>query len=216
MNHLRLIAGASVLLVIGIVSILQFAEFIYYLVGIEWYYRFGPAFHRSEWKSRISPTESYAAIERQARQLSLRVFAWGDTIGLRRKWWQLGAYPRATIQFREEADGGTLIFEVRPWIGMALFALAMPVLLVIPRLRHITTYSIILAVAAIVLCIYVGYWRREVRILSRAILGLNGLGITLCPTCGYDLFGHEDGDRCPECGNTWDCPQRNEAHFSVN
>ena len=31
-------------------------------------------------------------------------------------------------------------------------------------------------------------------------------GLLVCEPCGYDLFGHADANRCPECGSDISAP----------
>lgn len=61
-------------------------------------------------------------------------------------------------------------------------------------------YSVVhiaLPVTWILIPVYV-LFRRFIRCFAREYLVAHGL--LVCIRCGYDLFGHTDDNRCPECG----------------
>ncbi|MCZ6699899.1 MAG: hypothetical protein O7D94_13280 [Planctomycetota bacterium] len=110
----------------------------------------------------------------------------------------------------EETERGTALhYEVRPFYSFA--PLILPIVFLAARILGMGALTLFSAAAPIVVVFVIYKWivpwdvARMGRLPSvRRALAVHGL--LVCERCGYDLFGHSDANRCPECGTDSPAP----------
>ena len=186
------------LLIMAFLSTLVLLECVLYFRRTPWYFRLGPTLHREQWQTSVSASEAHEAIARALPQSDLSTRDSGTFAAFRRPWWVLSAYPRATLRAEPGADHAVLIYEVKPFLTMAPFAVYMLMVALGGFLPHIGFASF-----AFIVVVYVALWRHELKKLNRLHslrVALRPIGVRICENCGYDLFVHVGATRCPECG----------------
>lgn len=194
----------TILAFLSVVMVAYILEIVLFLAGSRWYYGIGPALHREEWQSSVTSQQAADAISRGLHPCELRSYLWTDRVGFRRPWWHFGAYPRAVLKVQEGPRGAILVCEIRPFISMAVLAIVIFLLLLVPAFRNIVVYGFLAFTEIYIMACYLGCWRRERRILVR--LGglrasLRDIGVQICDKCSYDLHGRDRHQPCPECGH---------------
>lgn len=177
-------------------------ETISYLLLFGPYYRHGPLLRREEWQTAAKPAKARGALLKAVEEGPIKGRERGDTFCLRLDEWRWGLVPRLALKIDAIPQGAIFVCEVRPFLGGALFGLALVSFLA--EDGHFVLAPSILA-AIIFACI--ASWRAELRRLGR--LGpvsarLRQIGLQICGNCGYDLYGLDLTRPCPECGHTAD------------
>ncbi|MCZ6817304.1 MAG: hypothetical protein O7F76_11515 [Planctomycetota bacterium] len=173
------------------------------------YYRTGPAILRERWQT-TAPADRIRETIRpllSADQLVGRESAQG--FHFRQRTASINAWTRIVLRIEETERGAALHYEVRPfysfaplilptgWLaagvlgmgGLGLFSAAAPIAVVFVIYKWIMPWDV----------------ARMGRLPSvRRALAVHGL--LVCERCGYDLFGHSDANRCPECGTDSPAP----------
>ena len=133
----------------------------------------------------------------------------GDCILLRPRWFDLSAWPRICLRVSESPHGAALIYEVRPFIGMALIIIILLMAFASGFMRLFNVGMIVL-----IMLIYLVMWWFEMRRFARLAPlreRLQHLGLSICSKCGYDRFGLSTVATCPECGHMPEPPPRQSS-----
>jgi hypothetical protein len=193
---LPLAALILVMIVFGI-------ETAWYYAFAAWYYRSGPAIVRERWQTMGTVDQVRDAIRPQLTTEGLVGRESDEGFCIRQKTVSANAWPRILLRIENTERGAALRYEVRPYYTMALLALPVVWLAMsafnLAELGTYLTVGIILCLAGIYKWILPWDIRRINRLPSirRA---LAPFGLRVCEKCGYDLFGHDEPLRCPECG----------------
>jgi hypothetical protein len=185
---------------IPLVSVLVVAvavECVLYILKTPFYYRMGPTLFREQWQTSATAEAVWAALRAALPTCTLSVRDGGSILCFRRRWWVFSAYPRATLSVSDGSDAATIVYEVKPFISMAPFAIAMMFM----ALAGVAAF-VAIGTAIFIVLVY-ALWRYELRKLARLDClrkNLRGIGVMVCTQCGYDLFQREAHQPCPECG----------------
>ncbi len=191
------------LIMLAVVMAVYFVEAGAYYLFAGWYYRTGPAILRERWQT--------TAVDAQIRQAIRPLLGADGLVGresakgfhFRQRAASINAWTRIVLRIEETESGAALHYEVRPFYSFA------PLILPITWLAA-ATFGIggmtLLSAAVPIVFVYAAYkwimpWdvSRTGR-LPTVRLALAPHGLLVCERCGYDLFGHSDANRCPECG----------------
>jgi hypothetical protein len=174
------------------------SELVVYVRMTRWYFHWGPIAIGQRWQTRVGVQEAVAAVEKALEHSWLVWKKYDRSFAVRRPVWEPSTYPRICLRVEEDRNGAVVVYEVRPFVTMAP--------LVLMALLPPTTWYIAFAnwfVPAYVVVGYTYFYLREsrrLRELDRVREALGEIGVRICPSCGYDLFGQVDGGVCPECG----------------
>lgn len=191
---------AGLVSLLGVMVIIVTVECAFYLLKSPFYYRLGPNLFREQWQTSAEVGAVWAALRAALPGCTFSTRDGGSILCFRRPWWAFSAYPRATLRVADGPDAATIVYEVKPFIGMAPFA----IVLMLTALAGLAAF-ITLATVIFIVLIYVLLWRYELRKLARLAClrkNLRGIGVLVCTQCGYDLFRREEDQPCPECGVT--------------
>ena len=195
-----LVPLVTLALVMGVYSV----EVVAYYCFAGWYYRTGPAILRERWQT--------TALDAQIRQAIRPLLCADELVGresaegfhFRQRVASINAWTRIVLRIEETQHGAALHYEVRPFYSFA------PMILPVPWLSAAAFgmggQTLYLCVGLLVLVFIVYKWilpwdvarMGRLRSVRRA---LAPYGLLVCERCGYDLFGHSDVNRCPECGS---------------
>jgi len=179
-------------------------ECLLYFLKAPFYFRMGPTLAREQWQTCVPVSDAWVALRAALPHSRLSTRDGGDVLCFRRAWWAWSAYPRATLHVVDEARAAAIVYEVKPFLCMAPFA----ALFFIPLMAGIAPIASLLVMASIVL-VYLLLWRWELRKLDRLKCirtHLRCIGVLVCSFCGYDLFGRQEQQPCPECGRLRSLP----------
>lgn len=169
-----------------------------YVLKAGWYYRFGPTLRRERWQTRATTSEARGAIRQALRGCGLAARMHRAGFAFRRPMWTLSAWPRVFLRIEEGSAGAILVYEVRPFVSMALMAV-LGVGWILANVDALHWSVSVVAVAAT----YAGLWRHDLRALGR-LRGmrakLRDIGLRICTHCGYDRYGQAADRPCSECG----------------
>ncbi len=175
-----------------------------------WYYQTGPTTCRERWQTCGADDEIRGAVQPVLNNDKWvgRESSEGFLIRRKSHWRHFGSRVFLAL---EDTDQGTAIrYEVRPlWtipllitIGPAFyFSRFRPLFVVSPFSWFLTPW--VLLTVGFALAYYPWVARRAVRHMGRVKHIRRALarhGMRICETCGYDLFGHGEEHKCPECG----------------
>lgn len=192
------IALQAGLVLFALSGVLVLLEAIPYFAWSRWYYLMGPVLHRERWQTRVSRDEALAALDAALPHAGLPGRRRGDAFCLRRAWTRWSAWPRFVLRVEEHEHGAVIVYEVSPFLSMSL-ALFAGALMFVGGFHPLWSLGLTLFIVAV----YVGCWKWEIRLAGRLKglrQGLAAIGLNVCDDCGYDLFAHTAGERCPECG----------------
>lgn len=190
----------ALLAVMGVYSV----EVVAYYRFAGWYYRTGPTILRERWQT--------TAVDAQIRQAIRPLLGADELVGresaegfrFRQRGASINAWTRIVLRIEETQHGAALHYEVRPFYSFAPAIL--PVGWLSAAALGLGGQTLYLCVGLIVLVFIVYKWilpwdvarMGRLRSVRRA---LAPYGLLVCERCGYDLFGHTDANRCPECGS---------------
>lgn len=189
-DFLRMLVGMSILA--GLAETALCLQFSF------WYFAHGPRLRREAWQSTASVDEAKAFVEQATWDGPLVGRLCGDAICLRRNDWSMLFSPRLLLLFEPSEHGAVIVVESRAFLGgfWLLGAVAVLIASDIHFILGITFFG--------ALCVYTTLlWRNEAKQVSRLAplrAMLREIGVRICPSCGYDLHGLEEGRTCPECG----------------
>jgi hypothetical protein len=117
----------------------------------------------------------------------------------------INAWPRIFLRIEKTNHGAVLRFEVRPFFAMAL--IFFPIVWLTAGVFGLGGILPYLAMGVLILLVVIYKWimpwdLRRIDRLPSIRRALAPFGLRICEHCGYDLFGHENPQRCPECGQT--------------
>ena len=197
------------LVTLAVVMAAYSVEVAAYYCFAGWYYRTGPAILRERWQT--------VAVNAQIRQAIRPLLSADGLVGresaqgfhFRQRAATINAWTRIVLRIEETEPGAALHYEVRPfysfapmilpiaWLaaaalgmgGLTLFSTAGPIVVVFVIYKWIVPWDVARM--------------DRLPIVRRA---LAPYGLLVCERCGYDLFGHTDANRCPECGSDSPAP----------
>ena len=169
-----------------------------------WYYRTGPAILRERWQT--------TAVDAQIRQAVRPLLGADELVGresaegfhFRQRAISINAWTRIALRIEETERGAALHYEVRPFYGFAPLILPMGWLSAASFGLGGQTFLVAGGSILFVFVIYRWLVPWDVARMSRLPTVRRALaphGLLVCERCGYDLFGHSDTNRCPECGS---------------
>jgi hypothetical protein len=180
-----------------------FVEAAAYYFFAGWYYRTGPAVLRERWQT--------AAVEGQIRQAIRPLLSADKLVGresaegfhFRQRAATINAWTRIVLRIEETERGAALYYEVRPFYSFA--PLILPIAWLAASAFGMGGVTLFSAAGAIVVVFVIYKWivPWDVARMGRLPTVRRALaphGLLVCERCGYDLFGHGDANRCPECG----------------
>ncbi len=192
------------LVTLVVVMAAYFVEVAAYYRFAGWYYRTGPAILRERWQT--------AAVDAQIRQAIRPLLSADGLIGresaegfhFRQRAATINAWTRIVLRIEKTEPGAALHYEVRPFNSFA--PLILPIAWLAVAALGMGGLTLLSAAGSIVVVFVIYKWivpwdvARTGRLPSvRRALAPHGL--LVCKRCGYDLFGHTDDNRCPECGS---------------
>jgi hypothetical protein len=179
--------------------------YLYYRFN-EWYYRSGPAVVRESWQTKGSVEAVYRAVRPHLRADGMAGAERSAGFCLRQRWWVHNIWPRVWLGVEEAEEGAVLRFAVRPFCSFT-FGLIPVAILMAAAVRRLVLVRLTLASLAAVLLFLLLYFtwlmRKNIAHIGRLRTirqALASHGLHVCDRCGYDLFAHAPGSRCPECG----------------
>ena len=178
-----------------------FIECVLYFALVGSYYRFGPAVSRQIWRTGVTPNAAADAVESAlaASSLAWRRKSQGAEIffSVRKGAMRISMWPRIALRIEQDpaTDAAVITCETRPFLSL---------LLLLPAWIFVRGASV-LAGGFFIFLIAAGYigfwiWERNAGELNDVRDRLAGIGVRVCPKCGYDL--RASTERCPECGNS--------------
>ncbi len=194
-----LVPLVTLAVVMGVYSV----EVVAYYGFAGWYYRTGPAILRERWQT--------TALDAQIRQAIRPLLGADELVGresaegfhFRQRVASINAWTRIELRIEETQHGAALYYEVRPfysfvplilpagWLSAAAFGLGGQ------------TYYLATGLIVFVFVVYKWLVPWDVARMGRLPTVRRALapyGLLVCERCGYDLFGHSNANRCPECG----------------
>ena len=170
-----------------------------------WYYRTGPAVLRERWQTSGPVDQVRSAIRPSLRADGLVGRESREGFCIRQKTLGMNAWPRVLLRIEKSDRGAAISFEVRPYYTMAL--LIFPLAWLAAGAFGLGGFSAYLTVGVLVLVVGIYKWimpwdLKRINRLPGIRRALASYGLRICENCGYDLFGHDDPPRCPECGRT--------------
>ena len=174
----------------------------YYLFA-GWYYRTGPAILRECWQT--------TAVDAQLRQAIRPLLGADGLVGresaqgfcFRQRAATINAWTRIVLRIEETECGAALHYEIRPFYSMAPLTLPIAWLAAAALgMGWLTLFSMFVPIV-VVFVTYKWIVPWDVARMGRLPTVRRALvshGLLVCERCGYDLFGHTDAKRCPECG----------------
>lgn len=189
---LRFYITPAVLLILAV-------EMTLYSRFVLWYYRLGPPLLREEWQTSVSAAEAANAIRQALGMTGLPARFTKEVVVARRPGWSLSVCPRACLRIVNTPDRAVLVYEVRPFISLALLAIVSVPWIILGS----ASWFLIAAVLGIIVS-YPILWRYELRKFARLEplrRRLADIGVRICDRCGYDLYEQDRTRPCPECGH---------------
>ncbi len=181
-----------------------FVEVAAYYCFAGWYYRTGPAILRERWQTTATEEQVRQSIRPLlgADQLIARESAEGFLF--RQRTVSINAWTRIALRIEVTQHGAALLYEVRPFYSMA--PLILPIGWLSAAAFGLGGPSPLLAAGCIAIVFFIYKWivPWDVARMGRLPTVRRALaphGLLVCQRCGYDLFGHTDANRCPECGS---------------
>ena len=191
------------LVALAVVMVAYFVEVAAYYRFAGWYYLSGPAILRERWQTTGKVEQIRQAIRPllDADELVGRESAQG--FHFRQRAATINAWTRIVLRIEETERGAALHYEVRPFYSFA--PLILPIAWLAAGAFGVGRLTLLSAAGPVVVVFAIYKWivpwdvSRMGRLptIRRA---LASHGLLVCERCGYDLFGHTDANRCPECG----------------
>ena len=190
-----------------VVMVVYAVEVVAYYRFAGWYYRTGPAILRERWQT--------TAVDAQIRQAIRPLLGADNLVGresaegfhFRQRAASINAWTRIVLRIEETQHGAALHYEVRPFYSIAPLILPLPWL--IASALGMGGMMLFMAAGLIVFVTYKWILPWDVARMGRLRTvgrALAPYGLLVCERCGYDLFGHSNADRCPECGSDSSAP----------
>ena len=186
-----------------VTTLVYFVEAAAYYGFVGWYYRWGPAILRERWQTSGSVEQVRAAVRLHLIADGLVGRETRHGFFLRQTVASVNSWPRVVVRIEQAERGAALRFEVRPFYTMGL--LIVPIVWLGTSAFGIGALTVNLTIGLVgtLLAIYLWIMPWDMRRINRLPTirrALTLLGLHVCEKCGYDLFGHADVSRCPECG----------------
>jgi hypothetical protein len=179
-----------------------------YLAFLSWYYRSGPAICRERWQTSGTVDGVRSAIRPWLRADGLVGWEAPEGICIRQKIISFNTWSRVFLRIERAERGAALHFEVRPFYTMALLMLpavwlAIEIFGLTGPMPYLAAVLLFVVIGVILMYRFLTpFDLRRINRLSSIRRALAPFGLRICEHCGYDLFGHESPQRCPECGRT--------------
>ncbi len=182
------------------------AEAMAYYRLMRWYYRAGPAIVHERWQTSADIVQVRAAIRPLLDTSDFVGRESSEGFCFRQRTASVNAWTRFMLRIEETECGVALHYEIRPFYSFIL--LFIPVLGLSAsnfKLGGLAVFSVAGPTAfAVVFMIYKWIMPWDISRMDRLPIVRRALapyGLLVCERCGYDLCGHTDARRCPECGS---------------
>lgn len=177
-----------------------------------WYYRTGPAVLRERWQTTATVSQIRQAIRPLLSADNLVGCESSEGFRFRQVAVSINAWTRIDLRIEETSCGVALHYEVRPFYSMV--PLILPLVWLSAAALGMGRETPYLAVGSIVIVFAIYKWILPWDVARMGRLpsirrALARYGLRVCQQCGYDLFGHTDASRCPECGTDSPAPDSN-------
>ena len=197
------------LVMLVVVMAAYFVEVAAYYRFAGWYYRTGPAILRERWQTTAEDAQIRQAIRPLLRADELVGRESADGFRFRQRTASINAWTRIVVRIEETQRGAALHYEVRPFYSIGL--LILPMVWLTAGAFGMGGLTLFLAAGSIVIVFVISKWIVPWDIARMGRLptvrrALAPHGLLVCERCGYDLFGHTDANRCPECGSDSPAP----------
>ena len=192
------------LVTLAVVMAAYVVEAAAYYCFASWYYRTGPAVLRERWQTAAADVQIRQAIRPLLDADGLVGRDSVDGFHFRQRAASINAWTRIALRIEQTDHGAALHYEIRPFYGFVPLILPIAWLAAgIFGMGGQTLFSLAGSIA-VVFGIYKWILPWDAARMSRLPTVRRALapcGLLVCERCGYDLFGHADANRCPECGS---------------
>ncbi len=197
------------LVMLVVVMAAYFVEVAAYYCFAGWYYRTGPAILRERWQTVAVDAQIRRAIRPLLRADELVGRESAEGFRFRQRTVSINAWTRIVLRIEETERGAALHYEIRPFYSMA--PLTLPIVWLAAAALGMGRWTLFSMFVPIVIVFVTYKWIVPWDVARMGRLptvrrALASHGLLVCERCGYDLFGHTDANRCPECGSDISAP----------